>query len=321
MGPPAIGKSTITQIFKKSFNNNLKIISRDDYVEDISKANGITYDDMFASPLTASDTKPSEKRFGKWVPTHKDFKNYFPFGAWENVQNANLEVNAKLQSEIEQAKTSKKKVVVIDMTNMNLRGRTLTLSKFSNEDFFKIAIDLFAGGNEKKNKFLTDNAVVRSLHLMSDVNSDGTAKEKNQIRPKTINAGVIQRLVSQYEKPTLEEGYRLILNSADHLDRLMKKIGQKVSDELENHRLTKSMKDKTVQWFITKANEEGFDKANLTNSEKTKIQEIKTILKGFGYIDEKPIDSFLKELKALYPVEYKNISFFNESILRNKRFN
>jgi predicted kinase len=104
IGPPAVGKSTWR-------NNNIKdpyVISRDDVVDMVAEANGLTYDDLFKSEHRA----------------------------------LNGRVNSILRDRIDFVKKSYDENIVIDMTNMSIKSRRKGFDaiKGVEEDFRKIAV-------------------------------------------------------------------------------------------------------------------------------------------------------------------------------------
>ena len=281
----------------------------------------------------AEDTQAKDKDLehpdlGKWVKAHPSL-HYWKFGAWEKVQAANLEVTAALEQEIESSKTSNKKVIIIDMTNMNPFTRELMLKHF-NANFYKIALNLVSKIDNKAITFLKKNAKFRSLKLSESG------------KPKTINDGVIDRMVGSYVPPSKSEKYDMMID-VDNIEILMKKISvSKLDQKISETRMEKAFKNIKIKEFIELINlnndfdktlsyRQGFEKyysdeknipQNVTRDTireiQKKIPKVKEILWNAGYVDkenkqiEKPIDLFLKEFIPFYS-EYKNLKYFYEN--------
>lgn len=107
VGPPAIGKSTYTKKVLSSLQP--VIISRDEIVEQVTKKNGMTYNEYYKK-----FNDPSVKSLSD------EIENILQNRFIEAVQNNNN--------------------IVADMTHMNKRSRKKTLSLADNKQYEKIAV-------------------------------------------------------------------------------------------------------------------------------------------------------------------------------------
>ena len=108
VGPPAIGKSTYTKNALSQLNP--VIISRDEVVEQISKKNGMTYNEYYKKLNDPS------------------------------IKHLSDEIENTIEEKFMQAITNKKNIVV-DMTHMNKKSRIKTLSHIKPViDYEKVAV-------------------------------------------------------------------------------------------------------------------------------------------------------------------------------------
>ena len=211
IGPPSAGKSTIINDIKSNYEKKfgkIGVIERDAVVNSVAGRLGITYDDMFLGP---SEKNQDGGVLGKWVEADSRFPWWQANGAWENVQKANLGVQSKMEKIILASKSSQRKILIIDMTNMNVAIRKGMLAKFEDENFIKIAVNLFNNIDESKKQFLIKNAEKRSKAL-ADAG-----------KPKTINKAIMERMFNSYEEPTKAEGFNYVIKS-DNITKIMEKI-------------------------------------------------------------------------------------------------
>lgn len=198
IGPPAVGKST----FIKNKLNNSTVISRDDIATNVAARFGITYDELFSYPLPTDKvgkTVQEKEKYGKvMVNDNERMKQFFPL-AFENIQNINTIVDQELNSSLEKAINSNGNIV-IDMTNMDKKGRAANLGALATHpEFEKIAI-VFNFQDPKSLNVILKMAKKRSEEI------------KAQGGSKTITPDIMKRIISKYEEPTSAEGFDKILH-------------------------------------------------------------------------------------------------------------
>jgi len=198
IGPPAVGKSTFIK-------NNLKhstVISRDDIATAVAARFGITYDELFSYPLPTDKTGKTvqgKEKYGKVIVNDNErMKQFFPL-AFENIQTINTVVDQELNSSLEKAIGSQGNIV-IDMTNMDKKGRAANLGALATHpEFEKIAI-VFKFQDPKSLSVILKMAQRRSEEI------------KAQGGSKTITPDIMKRIISKYEEPTSAEGFDKILH-------------------------------------------------------------------------------------------------------------
>lgn len=205
VGPPSVGKSTW---LKKTFGDKKPyVISRDDLVEKVSEANGMTYDDMFASPPEGSQEGDTDEKYGTVVKSPA-FMKWQPL-SFDKVLNLNHQVQ-KLFTQRVQSASMQGEDIVVDMTNMNAGARKGALKAIEGkeENYKKIAVVFnFKGGEEIIKKMAAKRAE--------------TAKRMG--KSKTIPPQAFDRMFSSFEEVKPEEGFDEIV-SVDNLESLKKSL-------------------------------------------------------------------------------------------------
>jgi len=186
IGPPAIGKST----WIKRFAPHAEVISRDDAIERIAHAHGLTYDDAYAFPPERSEDGQiisGMEKFGKVVPSDLDWRQH-DFEVCRDIHRQ----AAKELKDMSMSCASGDNDVVLDMTNMDKKSRSLYMPLFTHHK--KVAV-VFNFKGDKLIAALKKNAIKRSEELAK------------QGKNKTITGGIIDRMVAAYEAPETTEGF------------------------------------------------------------------------------------------------------------------
>jgi len=192
IGPPAVGKST----WIRHYVPTAKVLSRDDVVERIAKANDMTYDDAYVSPdqtLEMGSTVPGMERFGHIVPSILSWREK-DFSVPQSIQ-------VRATDELAQAAkayANGSDDVVIDMTNMNKENRALFMPHFGT-DFRKVAV-VFNFHSDELLSAIKQRAKQRSEEIARQGGS------------KTISGEIIDRMVTSYEAPEVSEGFDQIVH-------------------------------------------------------------------------------------------------------------
>lgn len=191
VGPPAIGKSTY--IAQKFDSDDVFIVSRDDIVDSVSSSKGFNYDEMFMLPPPESipNTMVSGmEKYGlvKEAPSWMRWTKLI----FSKVQEANEEINSKLQKRFKDAVESEKNIVV-DMTNMTVNARKEAMKYAKDKDYFKRAVVFSLGESD----------LPELLRRMKE----RSAKIEAMGGKKTIGEDVIQRMIKSFEKIDPQEGF------------------------------------------------------------------------------------------------------------------
>lgn len=193
IGPPAIGKST--WIGKNTDPDNTFIINRDDIVEEVANSYGWTYDDLYVYPPNDSQLGYVDEKYGEVVPA-PDFITWSK-KVFKKVLDGNDRVLNLLKQNLEDAKNTKKNIVV-DLTNMRVSDRLLSLDKIAKPDDVKIAVVFNFKGKESIIKSVVRKRA-EAAHRMG--------------KSKTIPFNVIDKMINGYEPPTNAENFDKIIYS------------------------------------------------------------------------------------------------------------
>lgn len=191
VGPPGVGKSTY--IAKKFPPGEVTVISRDDLADSYSASEGLTYDDLFATPPAGSEegtTVAGMEKYGNVVKS-PPWMTWAPL-SFDKIMDINNKINAELKSQFDSIASSDKHVV-IDMTNMNANARKNALSSAKDADFFKRAV-VFT---------LADSDLPVLMSRLEQRSADLKSKGKS----KTIGPDVIQRMVKSFQAVDPSEGF------------------------------------------------------------------------------------------------------------------
>ena len=329
VGLPATGKTTLTKSIKRIFNqNDILLIDRDEILNDTAKDFGLNFDDLFYVPRDTHEQLDHPK-FGKWssnIPS--------PFGGWEKVYKANSTATTKLNKIIFNSVNTDKKVILIDSLYINVfqRKKIINLFKNQKEKFYTIAI-VTQPLNQKKENIIKNKELV----------SYRTLKSLRENNPIIVTPSIIDLAFNNFEYPSKNEGFDLILN-IDSIDRIFTKLLKRkidINKIIKDSPLEKTFKNFKIRKFIDLIDKTDFDKKlnfnsgfqdhfsnqiNIDNQNEEnkkiikKIQEmypeITNILIDNGYPKYKPIDTFLKELNAFYDYKFKNIIYFYENYIK-----
>tara|TARA_Y100001970_G_scaffold293478_1_gene440520 strand:+ start:2404 stop:3102 length:699 start_codon:yes stop_codon:yes gene_type:complete len=200
IGPPGVGKSTWLKKEGPKFGiKNPYIISMDDRTDAAGDAHGFDYDDMFAKPIQPgekgySETQYSEK-YGEMIDQPLEWKTWEP-KVWDKVATAQATALSEHEKTIVEAKSSGRPIIV-DMTNMNKSGRERIINSLDAPDHELIAV-VFDWNNQID--FLKDSVAARAKKRFETTG-----------RKKTIPPEAIDRMISGYEPPTLDEGWEEII--------------------------------------------------------------------------------------------------------------
>lgn len=191
VGPPAIGKSTY--IAQKFHPEDVFVVSRDNIVDEVSSSKGFNYDEMFLLP--PKDSIPNT--LVKGMEKYGLVKEAPPWMRWtklifSNIQEANEEINSKLEKRFRDGVDSGKNVVV-DMTNMTANARRDALKYAKDKDFFRRAV-VFN---------LSESDLPELLKRMKERSQRIEAAGGK----KTIGEDVIQRMIKSFEQIDPKEGF------------------------------------------------------------------------------------------------------------------
>lgn len=194
VGPPAVGKSTY--IANKFKPEEVIIVSRDDIAEEISLANGLTYDDLFIVPPSNSiigDLVPNMEKFGAIVkaPSSTPWTSVM----FEKILQINVSINQALFDRFAQAFNSNKNIVV-DMTNMGPGARRKILNRIPRSiknSLFKRAV-----------VFQLSDSNLPELLKRAEKREELARKSG---RVKTVPVNVIMDMIKNFQAISPEEGF------------------------------------------------------------------------------------------------------------------
>lgn len=191
VGPPAVGKSTY--IAQKYNPEDVFVVSRDNIVDEVSSSKGFTYDEMFLIP--PKDSVPNTvidgmEKYGlvKEAPSWMRWTKYI----FSKIQDANQEINAKLEKRFRDGIDSGKNVVV-DMTNMTANSRKEALKYSKDKDFFRRAVVFNLSESD------LPELIKRMKERSKKIEATGGKK--------TIGEDVIERMIRSFEKIDPKEGF------------------------------------------------------------------------------------------------------------------
>lgn len=193
IGPPAVGKSTWVK--NNLGNQDLHVINRDEIVEEVAEENDLTYDDMFAKPGQDKNIGDKQEKYGEVIQS-PSWMTWQPL-SWSKISELNTEIQKRFDQKV--SDSSGKSCVVVDMTNMSKKSRKGILDKViaaTGSEYKKIAVDFEFRGFE---------GVIKSAAKRR------SEEYKSRGSSKTIGDDVIDRMISQYEPPTLDEGFDEII--------------------------------------------------------------------------------------------------------------
>ena len=202
VGPPSVGKSTW---IKDTFTENPYIVNRDDIVEQIASGYGWTYDDMFSAPPKGATVGDFDEKYGE-VVVSPSYMTWQPL-SFSKVSEANGKVANIFNQRVAGAIPSGQDIVV-DMTNMNSKGRQRALNaiKGSEDDYEKIAVVFKTEGAEE---------------FIKTVAQKRAEVAQRMGKSKTIPRAVFDRMFRSFEKVEPSEGFDEII-SVDNTEMLKK---------------------------------------------------------------------------------------------------
>lgn len=206
VGLPSTGKTTYINNELGGLDNNF-ILSNDNIREKISFKHGFTYDDTFErvpNDLMIGESLDGKESYGPIIEVIAPWDNESKIKVFEKL----WECNKEIANVFEQGKNLAKMTfennidnVIIDMTNLSIKDRERIVNEINIQ---KSKIEIV--------NFMPENNLEQFVNDVKLLSRQREEESKSNGRPKTIPNEVYDRMLSIYEKPTLEEGFKSIIN-------------------------------------------------------------------------------------------------------------
>lgn len=171
IGLPCVGKSTVASA--ASFK-----INRDEIVSAVAANHGLTYDEMFSTPV---EGEVEHARFGTVVPAPEWMT--WCTSVYSNIQAYNNEVDIEFNARVAQAHLHNE--VVIDMTNLHKDGRLAMVEKLI--------------GDHPKENFSFSAIIFETKNIENVIKLSEIRAEK--LNGKNIPAAVFHRMANSFTDP------------------------------------------------------------------------------------------------------------------------